>query len=463
MSEELSKDSKPAEPPRTGSLLVIFLTVFIDLLGFGMVLPLLPLYAKSFAADPAYQWTDSTTGLMIGLLMSSFSAMQFLFVPVWGALSDRWGRRPVVIIGLLGSFVFYGLFGLATIWKSYIGLLLSRLGAGIAGATIATAQAYIADTTAREERNRGMALIGAAFAGGFTLGPALGMAAVMAGGSMEASPWPGFVAAGLSGVALLLAIFWLPESLRPGSESAARPIFDAEALTSALAIPSMIPLLASSFLTVFSFANFETTLSLLVAGLLDHHVESPILQGLIDWIHARGFTQPDQVKLIVVLAAYGIVGIILVLSQGLLVRQLARFVSEGYLATAGAIAGCIGFVVLAMASEHNDIAWLLVGMAIEVMGFALVTPSLQSLISRRADPEHQGGILGLSQSASAMARILGPMCAQPLFVRGAALPYSIGGWLMAVGVFSIAWAASSGHDYLSADGKTPEKDAPLME
>ena len=124
-----------------------------------MVLPLLPIYALSFAKD--YGWSAEYAGMMLGLLMSSFSAMQFVFVPVWGALSDRFGRRPIVIIGLVGSAVFYALFGLATLWQSYLGLLLSRLGAGIAGATIATAQAYIADTTEKEDRNRGMALVGA--------------------------------------------------------------------------------------------------------------------------------------------------------------------------------------------------------------------------------------------------------------------------------------------------------------
>src|SRR5262245_23209507 len=128
---------------RRGSLLVIFLTVFIDLLGFGMVLPLLPIYAKQFTADKS--------GLLIGLLMASFSAMQFLFAPMWGRLSDRVGRRPVLMIGLAGSVAFYALFGFMTVWKSLIGLFVSRIGAGIAGATIPTTQAYIADTTTLEE------------------------------------------------------------------------------------------------------------------------------------------------------------------------------------------------------------------------------------------------------------------------------------------------------------------------
>jgi len=148
---------------RPGSLLVIFLTVFIDLLGFGIVLPLLPLYADQFGTD--------TSGFVIGMLMAIFSIMQFIFAPLWGALSDRIGRRPVIIVGLVGSVVFYTLFGIATIYESLPWLFITRIGAGIAGATVSTAQAYIADTTDNENRARGMALIGMAFGLGFTLGP----------------------------------------------------------------------------------------------------------------------------------------------------------------------------------------------------------------------------------------------------------------------------------------------------
>src|SRR5262245_36120900 len=131
-----------------GSLLVIFLTVFIDLIGFGMVLPLLPIYAQQFGVDQH--------GISLGLLMASFSAMQFLFAPVWGRISDRIGRRPVLMIGLAGSVLCYSIFALATIWKCLALLFVARIGAGIAGATIPTAQAYIADTTSLEKRAHGM-------------------------------------------------------------------------------------------------------------------------------------------------------------------------------------------------------------------------------------------------------------------------------------------------------------------
>ncbi|MGD9647226.1 MAG: MFS transporter, partial [Pirellulales bacterium] len=161
--------SQPAAPAKA-PLLVIFLTVFIDLLGFGMVLPLLPIYGKMFSHD--------TTGKVPGLLLASFSAAQFLFAPIWGRLSDRFGRRPILVIGLGGSVFSYTVFGLAATSQSLLWLFIARIGAGICGATIPTAQAYIADMTTVENRTKGMALIGAAFGLGFTFGPLLGAVAL---------------------------------------------------------------------------------------------------------------------------------------------------------------------------------------------------------------------------------------------------------------------------------------------
>src|SRR5262249_3390317 len=156
------------------------LVVFIDLLGFGIVLPLLPLYATEILS-PLFPGDDSGArslrGLVLGLLMASFSLMQFFFAPFWGRISDRIGRRPILLLGLAGSVVFYALFGVAAIVGGAAGLLLlfaARIGAGIAGATIATAQAVIADSTPPEKRAHGMAMIGAAFGIGFTFGPLLG-------------------------------------------------------------------------------------------------------------------------------------------------------------------------------------------------------------------------------------------------------------------------------------------------
>jgi MFS family permease len=449
--------SSPGETPaapRRGSLLVIFLTVFIDLLGFGIVLPLLPIYAKHFAEQ--HGLSTEQMGWLIGLLMSSFSAMQFLFLPIWGRLSDRYGRRPILMIGLAASTVFYFMFGLAAVWHSLAGLFVARIGAGIAGATISTAQAYIADTTSKENRAKGMALIGAAFALGFTLGPLLGAAALLAGGKVALSPWPGYVASALSGAALLLAVFKLPESWQPGGRAAQRSLFDRSALQAALSTPSIALLLATSVVAVFSFANFESTLSLQIAQIVEQHAKlgdaptSELLDGLVRRVEGFGYTEQDDIVQIVVLAAFAYLGIVLTLAQGFLVRRLAGRMSEGTMAAFGAVTATAGFVLLAWSAQRGDFTQLLWAMALEVTGFAFVNPSLQSLISRRSDPAQQGGILGLGQSATSLARILGPVFGLRLFAQSPAAPYWAAAGLMVVGLAMIVASVRSGRDFTPA-------------
>jgi MFS family permease len=440
---------------RTGSLLVIFLTVFIDLLGFGIVLPLLPIYGRQFAR--LHDYTPDQIGWITGLLMSSFSAMQFLFMPLWGRLSDRIGRRPVLLIGLSGSTFFYAMFGMATLAQSLVGLFIARIGAGIAGATISTAQAYIADTTTKENRAKGMALIGAAFALGFTLGPSIGaVALVMGGGNLELSPWPGYAASVFSGLALLLALFKLPESHTPGVEASPSGakiprLIDPTALRNALATPSIGLLLATSFIAVTSFAMFESSLSLQIERILKEYAagsfESQLLADVMARVSTIGYDHPDK---IVVFAAFGYLGIVLTLAQGFLVRRLAGRLSEGTLASAGAVTAIVGFAGLAYAATNDDFGLLIASMAIEVTGFALVNPSLQSLISRRSNPEQQGGILGLAQSAASLARIIGPVISLRLFAASPVWPYGFATGLLSLGLVMIVVAARSGRDYENA-------------
>lgn len=406
-----------ASNPSKSSLGIIFLTVFIDLLGFGMVLPLLPAYAAQFAVDES-GWT-------IGLLMSSFSAMQFLFAPVWGRISDRVGRRPVLLIGLAGSVVFYALFGVAAMQRSLWLLFASRIGAGISGATISTAQAYIADATGLEGRARGMALIGAAFGLGFTFGPLLGAAALLGSTEHSTSPWPGFAAAGLSFVAVIVAYFRLPESLRPQSATTSHRWVDVRALRDALAIPSIGLLLLTSFVSVLSFANLESTLSLLLR----------MEEG------GFGFTYPR------LLMVFAYVGFVLTFAQGFLVRRLATRVPEAFLAAGGAGVAAVGFLILAASVDQARLAWLFVGLFVEVTGFAFVTPSIQSLISRRSDPARQGGILGVGQSVTAMARIIGPVVGIRLFYAGSALPFWVATGIMLFALVIVITAARSGRDF----------------
>jgi MFS family permease len=401
-------------------LFIIFLTVFIDLLGFGMVIPLLPIYADQFTLDKS--------GVTLGLLMASFSAMQFLFSPLWGRLSDRIGRRPVLLVSLFGSIAFYTLFGLATIWKSLTLLFVARIGAGIAGATISTAQAYIADSTSLEKRPKGMALIGAAFGMGFTFGPLFGFLAAPTRDA-EPGPWPGFAAALLSALAFALAIFLLPESLRPGINREERLRASWSAWREALGVPSIGFLLIATFVCIFSFANFETTLSLLLKG------SAHFAQSLF------GFSWKE------VCLTYAFIGLTLSIVQGGIVRRLAGKLSEGKLAGSGAFMQVIGFCLMLSAARQVSVPLMFAALIAVVSGFAFLQPNLQSLLSRRSDPSKQGLILGIGQSVSALARIAGAYIGIPLLGRGVTVPYVMAAILMSLGLILVWVAANTGRDY----------------
>src|SRR5688572_8112326 len=231
---------------RKPSLLVIFLTVFIDLIGFGIVLPLLPIYSQEFGAN----------GFMIGLIMASYSVMQFLFAPWWGRLSDRIGRRPVLLISTAGAVLSYSLFAVASGFPGTTGLwllLASRTFAGICGANITVAQAYIADITPPEKRSARMGLIGMAFGLGFIFGPAIGGIAYKHLGVTG----PGWVAASLCAANLALAWFVLRESRQAGSEQA-QPRTRIAQFSSTLAHPKIGLLIVIFFLATFAFTCFET-------------------------------------------------------------------------------------------------------------------------------------------------------------------------------------------------------------
>src|SRR6185369_21323 len=238
---------------RKPSVLVVFLTVFIDLIGFGLVLPLLPIYSAEFGAS----------GFMIGAIMASFSAMQFLFAPAWGRLSDRIGRRPVLLVSTAGAAASYALFAVGSGFTGQTALwviLGSRVLAGICGANITVAQAYIADVTPPENRSKKMGLIGMAFGLGFICGPMIGWFSPDSWGV----PGPGWIAAGLCAANFFLALTILPESWKPNSEHAAqRPRL--EQWTHTFRQPKIGLIIAVFFLATFCFTCFETTLGLLVS------------------------------------------------------------------------------------------------------------------------------------------------------------------------------------------------------
>jgi MFS family permease len=251
------------------SLLIIFLTVFIDLIGFGIVLPLLPRYSERFGAE----------GFEIGAIISSFSLMQFFFSPWWGRLSDRIGRRPVLLVSNGASAVSYALFAVASLYEGQTGLLLllvSRVAGGICGANLSVASAYIADVTTTENRSKGMGMIGMAFGLGFILGPAIG--------AWAAGHWglqaPGWVAAGFCAANFVLGCFILVESRVPGvSAATSRPKFSQWRHT--LANPRLALLIGIFFLATFCFTCFETTLPLLLGSAKIHEHNLKDAPGLV--------------------------------------------------------------------------------------------------------------------------------------------------------------------------------------
>lgn len=421
-----------ANKPQAGhrsTLLIVFLVVFIDLLGFGIVLPLLPLYAVDFLQPilPG-EANRPLRGMILGLLMSSFSAMQFVFAPIWGRLSDRVGRRPILWLGLSGSVVFYTLFGIASeigqagwLQAGLVLLFVARLGAGVAGATISTAQAVIADTTTSEDRSRGMALIGAAFGIGFTFGPLLGFASLF----VPTKGAPGFAAAAFSLVALILAFRLLPETLQHGTIRPQRRSLNWEGLRTVLRIPSVGMLILIFFLATFAFGELESTLALVNKLLLNP------LADLHEELTSEAAKTAEKKNFLV----FAYVGFVLVLAnmgyRRLVQRNLElQFLRIGSILMGLGLAGAVGILLIRNREETGGAVFVsaLLVITLAVIGFACVTPSVQALISLRIDPSQQGEILGVNQSGAALARILGPFVGLSLFdlSKDHVLPYVFG-------------------------------------
>jgi len=375
-------------------LIIVFVTVFIDLLGFGIIIPLMPFYATHFGAS-AFQ---------VGMLATSFSLMQFLFAPLWGRWSDVIGRRPIILIGLLGSAVSYLAFGLA---HSLTLLFVSRCLAGIAGANIPTAQAYIADSTTPENRAKGMGMVGAAFGLGFIFGPALG-------GFL--SQWgyqaPALFAAGLSLLNFLAALALLPESLPPERRTSARRRSRVEVFRHAIARPRLPTVLAVFFLIVSAFASFESMFAL--------------------YSQARfGF---DSVTIGFLFAG---VGVILAIVQGLLVGRVVRRLGEHRLVPAAIALLAIGLALVWVAGSVPALAF---ASAVIAVGMGFQSPSMLSVISQLSDPADQGAMLGVSQSLGSLGRIVGPLWGGFVFDRfGHAAPFASAALVMSVAcVLSVA-------------------------
>ena len=367
------------------SLLVIFLTVFLDLIGFGIVLPLLPKYCEIYGAK----------GYQIGLVIGSFSLMQFLFAPAWGRLSDRIGRRPVLLIGNAGSAISYALFAMAAHYEGTFGLLvllISRMFAGVCGATLSVASAYIADVTDRENRSKSMGLIGMAFGLGFILGPALGALSAAKFGLAG----PGWVAAAFCGGNFILGLFILQESWKPTSEHAApRPRW--EQCRHTLRHPKLGKLIGIFFLATFCFTCFESTFSLLLDKNLHY----------------------DQ-KHVGYLFAY--CGIIAAFIQGGAIGRLIKRFGDQRLIAGSLVVVAVGLAALPYV---GNLWGILVALGLFAAGSGINRAPTMGQISLNCPPSEQGATMGVAQSAGTLARIVGPVFATGLYAFHAALPYLI--------------------------------------
>lgn len=376
---------------------ILFVIVFVDLLGFGMVIPVMALYAERLGAPEAE----------IGWLMTGYSAMQFVFTPIWGRLSDRYGRRPLLLLSIGMTAVGFAGYALA---PSFAWLLVSRVFAGAATANIAIAQAYIADVTPPERRAKGMGIIGAAFGLGFVLGPAMG--GFLSGVSLAA---PGYAAAALALANGIAAFFVLPE---PGARTVAERRPHLPALLDEFRRPGIRRLIVVFLLSIMAFSGMEATFALVAA-----HRYS-LDQADVSWVFA-------------------FIGVVVTVVQGGLIGPLTRRHGEKALLVAGLALQALGLVavvyarelgvpllaaleawtdhlpsltprpLLAFVGEPNAAAFpgLLAACVPLAVGSGLSSPAMSSLLSRSARAEDQGGTLGIGQSAAALGRIAGPISA----------------------------------------------------
>lgn len=355
---------------RRTCLTIIFFTIFINMVGFGIVIPVLPLYAERFGASP---WE-------IGWLFGIFSLVQFFMAPVLGRLSDRFGRRPVLIVSAIGTAAGFGIMG----FGQTLGMLfLGRIIDGISGGSIGTAQAYVADITKPAERSKAMGLIGAAFGLGFVFGPAIGgWTAAQFGHST-----PMFLAGALALANALLIMFLLPESLPPGKRGTegAKPLF-----------PDLFRHVRRGPYTTVVLTYF-----FFIAGF---SVMTAVFALFITHRHGLGEKETGYL--------FAMIGLIGVFIQGGLIGRLVKLFGEAAVASAGALVLTASLFLTPLAGSLSAMVAACCGIAI---GNSLMSPTLSGIASRNVDPEWQGRALGVLQSAGSLARWIGPI---------------LGGWLL---------------------------------
>ena len=396
---------------KKSALYTAFLVVLIDLMGFGIVLPLLPFYSSQFGAS----------AVAIGLLYSVYSFAQLLFSPIWGGLSDRVGRRPIMLMSTLGSTLSYLLFAFS---HSFALLFLSRLLAGIMGGNISTAQAYVADVTEHHDRAKGMGLLGAAFGIGFIVGQ--GLASVLVHPAVSGSlplenkyALPGFAAATLSAISFMLVLLKLPETVdkknAAGASKNARPSVFTPAFWRSLArqgqssAAHVLPLLfASMFLLSFGQASLYSTFPLFCSRELALTAEKVGMQFVY-------------------------MGLAAAVIQGVLLKRLEKRFGEKRLFLTGSVLMAAGQALIPFARSVPFLTAFLLLMAI---GGSLNMPTLNSLISKEASSAQMGAMMGSSQGLAALGRMIGPTWGGLLFGVSFKHPFVITGLLVSLTVFA---------------------------
>jgi DHA1 family tetracycline resistance protein-like MFS transporter len=375
----------------TRPLLVIFLTIFVNLIGFGIIIPLLPFYAETFGASP----------LVVGLLFASFSVCQLIAAPLLGELSDRYGRRPVLIGSLLGTVVSFVMLAVA---HSVTMLFLARIVDGLSGGNISTARAYVADVTEPKDRARAYGLIGAAFGLGFIFGPAL--SGVLARVSYTAPIW---AAALLTLVATAVAWLWLPETVHR-AQAATGPLL--RNLPDLLRRPRLGRVLVIDFVYWFAFAMFQTTFALFTAQRFSFDASE------------TGYC----------FAAFGVLG---ALVQGGMIRPIVRRLGDKPTFLVGLACSIAGLVAAALTSSVMMFIVALVPLA---FGIGFGHPTVSSLVSRSARGDEQGRVQGAASAVESLGRTVGPVWGTAALQRfGDAMPF-----LSAAAFLLVTWALTVG-------------------
>jgi DHA1 family tetracycline resistance protein-like MFS transporter len=384
----------------TRPLLIIFLTIFVNLVGFGIIIPLLPFYAQTFGASP----------LTVGLLFAVFSLAQLIAAPVLGGLSDRYGRRPVLVVSLAGTVVSLVMMAMA---QSLTVLFVARMIDGLSGGNVSTARAYVADVTEPKDRARAYGFIGAAFGLGFILGPAI--SGVLSRISYTAPIW---AAAGITTVALMLAWFWLPESLRRSQAGATTPFRDLAAM---MKRPGLRRVLVIDFVYWFAFAVFQTTFALFVS-------------------RRFGLDAPQTGYFF---AAFGMLGAVV---QTSLIHPVVTRLGDKPTFMMG-----LGFTAagLVLATLSHSVALFAVTLVPLALGIGFGHPTMTSLVSRAARGDEQGRVQGAASAVESLGRTIGPMWGSASLQRfGEATPY-----VTAAGFLIVTLLLSAGYQ---SGSETPE-------